>query len=246
MLEEAFHIHPHVFETNPASVRVSLYPYENLKKTAVNAFLGTVVNGAIGVAPSYGSRCVLSSIAFSSQSQVLVIQFTKPTISRRSQKVQRSKANLNSSLLGDILCHRESSKYTFKMDKFSASLYLDLGEYITNGVDLLSVGKGERHSLDALASSLGGETTLKKAGVIALFKDDEANTDIRTTATQAWVACHAGLLEHMSQRLTNLAKINTKDINIEVSQISGFYLFAECFLSISPSSPRLFVMLIAS
>jgi hypothetical protein len=241
MLDEAFHIHPHIFQTNPSSVTVSVHNESSLKKATVNAFLATVVDGAIGVAPSYGSRCVLSTIAFSSQSQVLLISLTQST-----RKEQRNKAAVNRSLLEEILCHLDSTKYTLKMDKFSTALHLDLGLYITNGVDLLSVAKGGRHSDAALMSALGGETTLNKASVSALFKNDETASDIRATATQAWVACHAGLLQHMSQRLANLARINTKDMDIRVSQTLFIFLLAECFVSISQSSPRLFGMPIAS
>lgn len=215
MSDEAFHIQPHVFKTKSPSIRVSLYHESNLKKAIVNAFLGTIVDGAIGVAPSYGSRCVLRTIAFSSPSQVLLIRLSSSTAPRKSRKGQKNKATIDRSLLEDILCRLDCTKYTFKMDKFSTSLHLDLGLHITNGVDLLSVAKGERHSVAALMSALGGELTLNKAEVSTLFKDNEIDSDIRATAAQAWVACRAGLLQYMSQQLANLLRINTKNMHPE-------------------------------
>jgi regulator of nonsense transcripts 1 len=247
MSDEAFHIQPHIFPTNPPSVCVSVRHVNDLKKATVNAFLGTVMDGAIGVAPSYGSRCVLSTIAFSSASQVLLIRLSSSRASGKSRKGQKNRATVNRSLLEDILCHVDSTKYTFKMDKLSTALHLDLGLHITNGVDLLSVhAKGDRYSVATLMSALGGETTLNKAAVSALFKDDEMGSNIRATAMQAWVACHAGVLPHMLQRFASLARVNTEDMNIEVSQTLFRFRFAECFISISLSLPRLFGMPIAS
>jgi hypothetical protein len=129
------------------------------------------------------------------------------------------------------------------MDKLSTALHLDHGLHLTNGVDILSVYvKGDRLSVAALSSGLGGETTLNMAQVTTLFKDDEMGSDIRATAMQAWVACNAGLLPHMLARFSSLARINTQSMNIEVGSITFAFLFAEHFISISLSSQRLFGM----
>ena len=236
MSDAAFRIQPHIFETNPSSVCVSVHHENDLKKATVNAFLGTVVDGAIGIAPAYGSRCVLRTIAFSSLSQVLLIRLSS-RVSSKPHKGQKNRADANRPLLEDILCHVDSTKYTLKMDKLSTALHLDRGVHLTNGVDLLSVYvRGDRLSVAALNSALGGETTLNKAEVSTLFKDDEMGSDIRATAMQAWVACNAGLLPHMLKRFASLARINTQSMNIEVSSIIFPFLFAERFISISLSS----------
>ena len=201
----------------------------NLKKATVNDFLGTVVDETIGIAPSYGSRCVLRTIAFSSSSQVLLIRLSSRE-SAKSHKAQKNSVAVNRSLLEAILCHVDSTKYTLKMDKLSMALHLDLGLHLTNGVDLLSVYvKGDRYSVAALRSALGGETTLNKAEVSTLFKDDEMGSDIRATAMQAWVACNAGRLPHMLERFVSLPRINSQNMNLEVSQIELSFLFAERF-----------------
>jgi hypothetical protein len=65
-------------------------------------------------------------------------------------------------------------------------------------------------------SALGGETALNKATVIALFIDDETRSDIRATATRAWIACHAGLLPDMSKRLARVTRVNTQNMDFQV------------------------------
>jgi len=216
MLHEVFHIQPQVFKTSHPPVCVSVCHGSELKKSVVNAFLETVVDDAIGVAPSYGSKCVLGTIAFSSLSQVLLVHLSTSRASRQL-RARRSGKAVKCSLLEDILCHQGSTKYAFKMDRLASALHLDLDIHITDGVDLLSVAKGDRHSVAALMTALGGEVTLNKAEVSMLFKDDEIGSDIRATATQAWLSCYVAQLQHMSRRFANVARINTQVMNIKVS-----------------------------
>jgi regulator of nonsense transcripts 1 len=194
-----------------------------LKEDAINAFLETVVDNAIGLAPSYGSGCVLSTIAFSSASQVLLIRLSTSKASRNARKGKKSNTAINRSLLEAILCH-DGTKYGFKMDKLSAALHLDLGLHITDGVDLLSITKENRNSRAALMTALGGELTLNKAEVSMLFKDEEIGSDIYATAMRAWAACHVGQLQDLTKRLAIIARINTRVIKFEVSQMSFAFL----------------------
>jgi hypothetical protein len=213
---EIFHIEPQIFKKSPSPIRVSVHHENDLKKDTINAFLETVVDNAIGLAPSYGSRCVLSTIAFSSASQVLLIRLSTSKASRNVRRGKKGKKTIARSLLEDITCY-DSTKYGFIMDKLSAALHLDLGLRITDGVDLLSITKEHRNSRAALMEALGGELTLNKPKVFKLFEDEEIGSDIRATATRAWAAYHVGRLQDMTKRLAVIPRINTRAIKSEVS-----------------------------
>jgi hypothetical protein len=73
-------------------------------------------------------------------------------------------------------------------------------------------------------TALGGELTLNKAEVSMLFKDEEIGSDVYATAMQAWAACHVGQLQDLTKRLAIIARINTRVIKFEVSQMSFAFL----------------------
>ncbi|KAI6123254.1 hypothetical protein EV401DRAFT_1829602, partial [Pisolithus croceorrhizus] len=78
-------------------------------------------------------------------------------------------------------------KYAFKMDRIAIALYLDVALRIVGAVDMLSVSLHNRRSLQALMNAMGGEFTLHKSNVKALFFSDEpgpvSDSDL---VEQAW------------------------------------------------------------
>jgi hypothetical protein len=189
-------------------------------------FLSTADAEVIGLAPVYGAKCVLSSLAFSTLSQVLVVRFSsaKPK-GKKKKKANKTTPHLTpgKSLLQDnILCHPDRQKYAFRMDKLSASLFLDLNLRMTRGIDLISSSGSGRKSVAAKMNALGGETTLHKSQTIALFKHEEtATTPIQDVALQAWAACRAGSLPSLTKALSKLPRIDTRVLGENVCILFG-------------------------
>jgi regulator of nonsense transcripts 1 len=108
------------------------------------------------------------------------------------------------------------------MDRLSASLYLDQNMRITGGIDLLSASKAGRRSLDAVMTALGGETTLHKSNMVALFKQEETiRTSSRDVALQAWSACRAANLSSLTIILSKIPIIDTLSME---EQVCFFFL----------------------
>ncbi|KAF7970074.1 hypothetical protein HWV62_25050 [Athelia sp. TMB] len=160
------------------------------------------IDDVVGLAPVYGPGCVLSKLAMSSSTRGLIIQFPKKS----------TKSNPERRLIQDlVLCQSEIQKAAFHMDKLAVSLFLDRHLRITHAIDILSAVKGDRGSLDAILSSLGGELTLLKENIKKVFKHQEsAATSILQAAEQAWAACHVVNLPSMSKRILNIPRIDTQ------------------------------------
>ncbi|KZP11024.1 hypothetical protein FIBSPDRAFT_195553 [Athelia psychrophila] len=175
------------------------------KRHILDAFLDTV-DGVIGLAPVYGSRCVLTALAMSSPTTVLLIQFPK----------KLTKMNPSRILLQDrVLCQSGIQKVALWMDKLAASLFLDSDLRITRAVDLLSARAKDRCSLNAIMTTLGGECTLVPEKVKTLFKKREAaGTSNREAAEQAWAACRVPGLTSMAKQVSNVSRIDTQTIGI--------------------------------
>ncbi|RDB26164.1 Regulator of nonsense transcripts 1 [Hypsizygus marmoreus] len=206
MAEKSFDLAQQIFKKTHLPVRVDVFHESNLGRAQLDAFLQTIVGGAVGVAPSYGSKCILGAIALASTSHVLFIRLSSPkSRQKRGRQIPPGRA-----LLQDLVFCSPTSKYAFKLDKLAVALYHDIGLRITNGIDLLSVAKADRHSFEAILQALGGETMLNKSQVSALFKHEEnAGSRLEDTVLQAWAACQVASLDHMQKRLTKISRVDT-------------------------------------
>ncbi|KIK80188.1 hypothetical protein PAXRUDRAFT_15928 [Paxillus rubicundulus Ve08.2h10] len=169
----------------------------------------TVTGGVIGVSATFRERCELSSIAFSTLSRVLVVHIPKSHVPRpkdgaKLQQVFRGRALLQER----ILLSPNFQKHAFRMDQIATALYSDLSLCIDDGVDMLSVTTHDRGSLQALMDAMGGETTLYKGNVKALFFGREGNT-ASGVALRAWATCRAAMIPDMSRRFSSISRINT-------------------------------------
>ncbi|KZP25209.1 P-loop containing nucleoside triphosphate hydrolase protein [Athelia psychrophila] len=195
---------------------VTIYEHQlTTQRHILEAFIDTV-DGVVGLAPIYGSGCVLTTLAMASSTSCLVIKFPK----------KPTKLNPGRILLQDlVLCQSDIQKSAFRMDRLAVSLFLDRHIRITGAVDLLSTGIDDRNSLASILSALGGEITLQKDNVKKIFKRREtALTSIPEVAEQAWAACHTSCLPSMSKRMLTAARIDTQAL-----QSTHLSFFAKTF-----------------
>jgi regulator of nonsense transcripts 1 len=213
MANQAFDVHQDIFKQPHPPISIITINENALgaKPQILADFLSTADGGVIGLAPVYGSKCVLTRLAFSTLSNTLLVTFS-------SAKPRRNKQQTGRTLLQDnILCHPERRKYAFSMDRLSLSLFLDQGVRITGGVHLLSSSTSARQSKGALMDALGGVISLYKVKVDTLFKHQETSvTPARDTALQAWAACRAASLSSMCKNLSSKPRIDTKVLGSEV------------------------------
>jgi regulator of nonsense transcripts 1 len=184
-------------------------------------FLSTANDGFIGMAPVYGTKCALTALAFSTLNDVLLVRLssTKPKGKKKPKNNARTPGlTPGQTLLRDnILCHPGRDKAAFRMDRLSASLFLDQNVRITRGVDLLSSSNSGRRSLDAIMNALGGETTLYKKHMVTLFAHEEGSTTPpRDVALQAWAACRVASLPSLVKTLSEIPRIDTQAFGAQV------------------------------
>lgn len=181
-------------------------------------FLSTANDGFIGIAPVYGTKCVLTALAFSTLNDVLLVRLssTKPKGKKKRKNNAKGLTPAQTLLQDNILCHPGRDKAAFRMDKLSASLFLDQNVRITRGVDLLSSSTAGRLSLEAIMNALGGQTTLYKKHVATLFAREEGSTPERDVALQAWAACRVGSMPSLVTPLSQIPRIDTQAFGAQV------------------------------
>ncbi|KAJ7761895.1 P-loop containing nucleoside triphosphate hydrolase protein [Mycena maculata] len=210
--DSTFTIVQNIFKSPHPPISVTAFPCAALTPEVLQDFLDTASDGIIGVAPAYGAECVLSMLAFSSAAKVILVPVTKnvsknlllPSATRRGNS-NGSSSTQGGDLLEDlVLCADSHCKVAFQMDVLATALYHDFKFRISGGVDLLSFASDDRRSLMAMMNSLGGEPTLNKANVIALFQAEEKldETPRDVIALQAWVAWRAATLHDNPARFT--------------------------------------------
>ena len=163
----------------------------------------------IGVSATYDRECRLSSIAFSTLLRVLVVNIPTSKDAVKKKCVARSWRLIEN----HFLLNSKYQKYAFRMDQLAVALYLDSSVRINHAVDMLSVTTGNnRQSLQMLMNAMGGETHLLKKNVKSLFFDTPGSPTVDTVANvalQAWAACKAAALPHMSSRFASIPRIDT-------------------------------------
>ncbi|KAI6038718.1 P-loop containing nucleoside triphosphate hydrolase protein [Pisolithus marmoratus] len=208
---------PKLFQNCSDEVVFETSSDDSLDARHLRSFLSTVMaEGAIGISASYRENCQLSAIAFSSPSRALVVHVSGgvsgSTESKRKRIIQG-----RSLLQKQILCNADYQKYAFEMDRIAIALYLDMALRIDGAVHMLSVSSGDRRSLQALMDAMGGESTLRKSDVTALFFSNGFHPLLDSDLVQqAWAACQAAALPHMAVRFHALRRIRTDTIETEV------------------------------
>ncbi|KAF8843772.1 P-loop containing nucleoside triphosphate hydrolase protein [Paxillus ammoniavirescens] len=190
-------------------IAVSQCVEEALSAQLLQPLSDTVIGGVIGVSATFRERCQLSSIAFATLSRVLVVHVPKSNVPRPKDRAKQLQVSRGRALLQEhILLSPKFQKHAFRMDQIATALYSDLSLCIDDGVDMLSVTTHDRRSLQALMDSMGGETTLHRVNVKALFFSREGDTG-SGVALRAWAACRAAMVPEMSRRFSSISRINT-------------------------------------
>lgn len=218
---------------------------DSLDARHLRSFLSTVMpEGAIGVSASYREGCQLSAIAFSSPSRALVVHLTSGDLSVGSNESKRKRIiRARSVLQKQILCNANYQKYAFKMDRIAIALYLDVALRIDGAVDMLSVSLHNRRSLQALMNAMGGEFTLHKPNVKALFFDESRLVSDSDLVQQAWAACRASTLSYMAVRFHPLRRIRTNSIPDEhMAVLAKIFRDGELLDSLKPLAVKNDVM----
>lgn len=171
-------------------------------------------NPVLGVAATYGKQSQLSSIAFATLSQVLVVNIPARHIPQPKEATKQRRVARSRSLIQDrLLLNPDFQKYGFRMDQLASALFLDLSIRINDAVDMLSVTNASRQSLQALMNAMGGEAKLHKENVKSLLFDTSESSAVDAmakVALRAWAACRAATLPDESSRFESLPRINTK------------------------------------
>ncbi|KAJ7104047.1 P-loop containing nucleoside triphosphate hydrolase protein [Mycena belliarum] len=211
MVAQPFTVAHNIFKAPHPPILVTPCNETILSREIVEQFLATADGGIIGVAPAYGRNCQLFALAFASAENVLVVYLArKPPVTKGKKSAPGARE-----LLEDlILCAESHTKFAFRMDILSTSLYLDYGLRMTGAVDLLSAAPERRHSLGALMTVLGGEEGLQKENLITLFEHEEnVSAPAADISLQAWTAWRAATLESMSKRLAEIPRIDTRSLS---------------------------------
>ncbi|CAA7266962.1 unnamed protein product [Cyclocybe aegerita] len=188
------------------------------------AFKATICDGIVGLAPVYRTDFSLQSLAIASATTVLLINMpsraSKKKRPGKSRKENQPNGRRPRDALRNFLCDTTIFKVAFQMDRLASSLFLNYSLLVVSGKDLLSLSGDERHSVQSLMNSLGGELTLHKQHVVQLFvREESADNKPETTALQAWSAGHAAVVPHVQQKLEKIPSISTEAIEERILTI---------------------------
>ena len=137
----------------------------SLTLQSIDDLLATLSTGArLGIAASYGQKCVLEALAFSTEYRVLLI--TMNATSRTAKEQKRM-------LRRKLLCNVSLEKHGFFMERLAAGLYLDLDLRICHAFDIVSDGdrRGSMASYKALLARARGEYLLDGSVVETIFAE---------------------------------------------------------------------------
>ena len=124
-------IHQRFYKASLPPITLEHVDLPSLTAKSVADLFATTTGKKLGLAASYGKKCVLDSLAFSTESRVLLITMDcYSRLARDQMKILRE----------DLLCNIYVEKHGFFMERLAAALYLDYGLYIRNVFDITSPG----------------------------------------------------------------------------------------------------------
>lgn len=180
-------IHQEFYKTPSSPIRLEHLPFASLTEKPISELVATLGwKKKLGVAATYGEKCCLNSLAFSTETQILLI-----TLDDTSKSAKRQKKILKDS----ILCNDSLEKHGFFMERLAAALYLDLSLHIWNSFDIASDGE-KRGSVAAYKGTLaraGDSGSLNEPIVKRIFAEQPFTLPKKKVfALRAW-ACYTAV-----------------------------------------------------
>jgi len=176
-------IDQHIYEASLPPITLEHLDLASLTTKSVADLLATLSTGTrLGVAASYGEKCVLEALAFSTESRVLLI-----TMNDTSRLAKRQKQILRNELLCDI----SLEKHAFFMERLAAALHLDLGLYIRHAFDIASDGdkRGSMAAYKAVLARARPQDSLNDSVVEFIFAEQPFILSRKTEfAIRAWAS----------------------------------------------------------
>jgi hypothetical protein len=124
-------IHQRFYDASLPPITLEHVDLASLTAKSVADLIATMPGTKLGVAAAYDGQCVLNTLAFSTDSRVLLI-----TTNLNSRLAKHQLVILREGLL----CNTYVEKHGFFMERLAAALRLDLGLYIRNAFDITSDG----------------------------------------------------------------------------------------------------------
>ncbi|KAF9647978.1 hypothetical protein BDM02DRAFT_3144973, partial [Thelephora ganbajun] len=180
-------IHQKFYNASLPPITLEHIDLASLTTKSVSDLVATLGDGArLGVAASYGEKCVLEALAFSTESRVLLI-----TMNGTSKPAKREKQILTNELLCDI----SLEKHGFFMERLAAALYLDLGLYIRHAFDITSDGdkRGSMAAYKGVLARARAQNSLDESIVEFIFAEQPFIVSRKSEfALRAW-ACYVAV-----------------------------------------------------
>ena len=168
-------------------ITLELIDLPSLTTQSISDLIVSQGEGArLGIAASYGEKCVLETLAFSTQTRVLLI-----TMSGNAEGAHRQKQILRNELLCDITLE----KHGFFVERIAAALYLDLGLYVRNAFDIASAGdkRGSMAAYKGILARAQTQLPLNESVVESIFAEQPFILSRKDDfALRAW-ACYIGV-----------------------------------------------------
>lgn len=180
-------------------------PFASLTAKSVSDLIATLDWGKrLGVAASYGEKCSLDALAFSTETRVLLI-----TMDSTSRSAKLPKRVLKTDLLSDD----SLEKHGFFMERLAAALYWDLSLHIRNAFDITSDGhsRGSVAACKDVLARARAYDSLNESAVKRIFAERSFTPSRRKAfALRAW-ACYIAAQASPSGMMPGAIDTSTKD-----------------------------------
>lgn len=168
-------------------ITLELLDLASLTAESVSDLIATLGDDTrLGIAASYGEKSVLETLAFSTESRVLLI-----LINPNSKQATRQKQILTNQLL----CNAALEKHGFFIERIAAGLHLDLGLRLCNAFDIASSGdkRGSKASYKAVIARGRTQYPVNQSIVEKFFAEQPfILSRANLFALRAW-ACFVGV-----------------------------------------------------
>ena len=187
-------------------IALEIVNFASLTIQSVSRLIATIGQEAtLGIAASFGKKCVLETLAFSTETRVLMI-----IINANSKKGKRQKDILSSSLL----CNDSLEKHGFFMERIAAGLHLDLDLRISNAFDVTSDGdrRGSMAGYKGVLVRGMAQHPIDESAVERIFTEQpfiQSRADL--FALRAW-ACYIGVKGLVNK--PGLIDTSAKDLDV--------------------------------